>query len=147
MSKYLGCFQVLAIVNNPAVSMEVFVCLFSFELVFSFPLDQHVFFGKMSVQILCLFLHGHMKTSGHSGLFGFLLLNSMISRGILNSGNQTGCDGGHYCLSHKKLRGQPPPEWYLQGPGAGGSCQPGGCHSCCTLNFFSFGCATLFAES
>ena len=40
-SKFLVCSQVLAVVNNAAVAMEVFVCLFSFELVFSFPLDKH----------------------------------------------------------------------------------------------------------
>ena len=70
-------------------------CLFTCLLVIC-----NIFFGKVSVQILCLFLHRHMKTSSHSGLLGFFAVEFYISYGILNSGNQTGCDGGHYCLSH-----------------------------------------------
>ena len=38
------------------------------------------------------------------GLFGFLLLSCMSSCGVLNPGDQTGCDGGHCHLSHMKLR-------------------------------------------
>ena len=78
-----------------ALMISDVACLFTCLLVIC-----NIFLGKVSVQILCLFLHRHMKTSSHSGLFVFLLLNSVISCGILNSGNQTGCDGGHYCLSH-----------------------------------------------